>query len=140
MSVAADLELSVPATRVALSICLDGIGHFAEAGKLDADLTARLRIIVEELFLNTIKYGYGGECQRQVRLWLSRARSLTLVYEDDAPPFDPTRWTATRDQAITVARLREGQAGIALLFGLASSVTYEGRTGVNRLVVTFDPR
>ncbi len=140
MSVAADLELSVPATRAALSTCLDGIGQFAEAGKLDADLTARLRIIVEELFLNTIKYGYGGECQRPVRLRLSHAAALTLIYEDDAPSFDPTRWTAAHDQSITVADLREGQAGIALLFGLASSVTYQGRTGGNRLVVTFDPR
>ena len=60
--------------------------------KLPRDTTSRLQIVVEELFSNTIKYGYGGECERPVHLRLRCSPRVELVYQDAAPPFDPTAW------------------------------------------------
>ena len=138
------LEIELPATLGALLACLQTIGDFGAAAKLAPDLVARARIVVEELYSNTIKYGYGGECERRVGLRLSAADTvggpLTLTYEDDAPSFDPTgRGEDTRTLSAAEA-LREGEAGLALMFGLASSVAYEPREVGNRLVVVFGAR
>ena len=85
-----DLEVSFPATTSGMVAALRTIEHSGVAWNLDADLIGRLSIIVEELFSNTIKYGYGQECDLPVRLRLAAIPVLTLVYEDDAAPFDPT--------------------------------------------------
>jgi anti-sigma regulatory factor (Ser/Thr protein kinase) len=135
------LEIDLPATHGALLACLETIGDFGAAAKLAPDLVARARIVVEELYSNTIKYGYGGECERRVGLRLCAAAAhggpLTLTYEDDCPPFDPTSWNDGGRSLSAAEALREGEAGLALMFGLASSVAYESRQSGNRLVVVF---
>jgi anti-sigma regulatory factor (Ser/Thr protein kinase) len=134
-----NLEIELPATRHALLSCLETIGDFGAAARLPADIIAKARIVVEELYSNTIKYGYRGECDRRVWLRLAAAGSLTVIYEDDAPAFDPTVWaTDGAGRHSAVESLREGEAGLALMFGLATSVAYEPRAEGNRLVVIFD--
>jgi anti-sigma regulatory factor (Ser/Thr protein kinase) len=135
-----DLEVDATATRAALLTTLETIGRFALAGNLQPDIAARVRVIVEELFLNTIDHGYGGECPRPVRLRLGGGCPCVLIYEDEAPPFDPGAWLAKDNRPAAVARLSEGEAGIAMLFGLSSSVTWEALPVGNRLVVTFAAR
>ena len=138
------LEIELPATLGALLSCLQTIGDFGAAARLAPDLVARARIVVEELYSNTIKYGYGGECERRVGLRLRAADalggSLTLTYEDDAPWFDPTSWNDGLRSLSAAEALREGEAGLALMFGLASSVAYESVESGNRLVVVFEAR
>lgn len=135
------LEIELPATHSALLACLETIEDFGASANLPPDLVARARIVVEELYTNTIKYGYGGECERRVWLRLSAEGRLTVVYEDEAPLFDPTSWltsAAGEDHPSAAESLREGEAGLALMFGLASSVAYEPRADGNRLIVIFD--
>jgi len=121
----------------ALIGCLTTIGEFCDARNLEPDVVARVRIIVEELFLNTIKYGYATECDRPVRLSLDAAAGVVLTYEDDAPAFDPTSWTGHDGRREGEDALRLGEAGLDLLFGLATRVDYQARAAGNRLVVTF---
>ena len=131
------LEVNLPATRSALLACLGTIEDFGLAAKLGPDIVARVRLVVEELFSNTIKYGYGGECEREVRVSLSAVGGLTLVYEDDAPTFDPEPWRPADRRPFAAESPRVGEAGLALLFGLAASVGHQAADGGNRLVVTF---
>ncbi len=138
-SVPVDIEITAPATRAALLSSLARIGQIAAAENLPADTLARVLVVAEELVLNTITHGYGGECGRPVRINLTAAPVLTLVYEDDAPPFDPVLWRRRR-AADSPPALREGQAGLDLLFGLASDVRWRPREAGNRLIVTFTPR
>lgn len=105
--------------------------------KMDRTLVSRALIVVEELFSNTIKYGYGGPCAKPVRLRLSPLPGLAITYEDDAPPFDPTRWKAPDNHMLPLDTRPEGQAGIAAVMGLCAHVTYQPREGGNRLVLTF---
>jgi len=139
--VTTNLEIQASATVQDLLACLKTIGHFGVAGNLDPDLIARIRVVVEELFSNTIKYGYLGECDREVRLSLTTTPITVLRYEDDAPPFDPTRWERPVEEGSGAPDPhREGEAGIALVLGLATAVAYEPMIGGNRLVLTFAPR
>ena len=61
----------------------------AESG-LPRAVFLRLNLVLEELFTNTIKHGHRGDCDAPV--WIAVSRSgdtLSVVYEDKAPPFNP---------------------------------------------------
>ena len=120
-----------------LVAALDAIEQACKAWNIDAALISRARIVVEELFSNTIKYGYGGECQAAVRIRLAARPRLTLVYEDDAPLFDPTHWRSAADEAVLPDERAEGRAGIAMVMGLCTAASYQARDGRNCLTLTF---
>lgn len=128
-------ELEYAATLDGLQAALGGIEQAGNAWNINRDLVSRALIVVEELFSNTIKYGYGGECDRPVRLRLA-ASPFTITYEDDAPVFDPTHWKSSEDEALALDERPEGRAGIIMVMGLCRTV-YEPRDGGNRLVLTF---
>jgi anti-sigma regulatory factor (Ser/Thr protein kinase) len=134
---ASELKLSFPATMDGLIASLEAIDHTGATWNLDPGLVSRVRLIVEELFSNTIKYGYGVECERPVRLHLSTDTSLTIAYEDDATPFDPTAREEESLDSIMDEDRPEGRAGIALVLGLCATAKYLPRPDGNCLVMTF---
>ncbi|MCE9523778.1 MAG: ATP-binding protein [Alphaproteobacteria bacterium] len=136
----ADLDLIVPATTRGLQSALQTLEESCAARRVQADISARARVIIEELFTNTIKYGYGGECERRVRLALNFGSGLTIVLEDEACPFDPAAWHARRDTSKLPSERPAGQAGIALVFGLSSSVDYRPLPAGNRMTIVIEPR
>src|SRR5215831_9847506 len=88
------LELDLPATTDGLGA---GVGALerrcAELGLPDA-ATARILTVFEEIFSNTVKYGYGERVPPgRVRVTLE-GPPMRLMLEDDAAPFDPTAWDA----------------------------------------------
>ncbi|HEY8156724.1 MAG TPA: ATP-binding protein [Myxococcota bacterium] len=128
----ADLVLDVSATTDGLRACQDGILDACTRSKLPRETISRLQIVLEELFTNTIKYGYRGDCERPVRLRLRCAPPIELVYEDAAPPFDPTAWRENPPVRDDV-----GRKGIVLVLGLAESVRYQRLPEGNRLTLRF---
>ena len=129
-----EIAIDIPATMRGLTTALAKIEQFCAVRNLYSDQVARIRVVAEELVTNTIKYGYGGESERPVHLRLRAGAVLTLIYEDHARPFDPTRW---RRETAPAAAHREGRAGIDLILGLSSTVAYEGGPEWNRLTLTF---
>jgi len=91
--------------------------------------------VVEELFSNTNKYGYGGECERPVRLILRPKPKLTLVYMDEALSFNPFTWKA--DEPLPPEMRPPGLAGVAIVMGLSAKASHRRRGGANCLTVTF---
>ena len=132
----ADLELDLSATTSGLRECLDRIEQSCAGRNIPRAMVARLRVVVEELYSNTIKHGYGGESQRPVRLRLCSSPRIELVYEDAAPPFDPTAWRPAAANSLP-AHGGIGQKGIALILGLAASVRYERLPEGNRMTLAF---
>jgi serine/threonine-protein kinase RsbW len=110
---------------------------FAKRHAVAGDAVARLLIIVEELYSNSIKYGYGGPCDREIRLTLTLHPGVTLIYQDDAPPFDPTSWDVEPALSATAEDRPVGQLGIALVRGLAHSIVYSSRSPGNQIVVSI---
>lgn len=129
--------LNYPAKIHALRAALDAIEQACNAWNIDISLVSRARIVVEELFSNTIKYGYGGECEKPVRLRLQRDPELTLTYEDDAPAFNPLICKAKVDEALPLEERPIGQAGIAMVVGLSAKTSFERRGGTNCMTITF---
>lgn len=134
---ALDLELS--ATISGLVRALELLDQCAAERELDRAVVIRLRIVIEELVTNTIKYGYGRECAQPVRLRLFLGEWTELIYEDAAPAFDPLAWHVCWKAEVPAQDGRVGRQGIPLILGLASEVRYQALSQGNRLILSLKP-
>ena len=132
------LELDLPATIEGLGTGLGALERrCAELGLPDA-ATVRILTVFEEIFTNTVKYGYRDRPRTQVpgRVHVTLdGPPVRLVLEDDAASFDPTAWDSSPDMTGTVAERPVGRLGIALVMGLARAVRWQARDPGNRLVI-----
>ncbi|MBF0284675.1 MAG: ATP-binding protein [Magnetococcales bacterium] len=96
----------------------------------------RLTVCLDELFTNTVKQGpeSNGE-ERRVRLTLRSGESgaLLVLYEDDAPPFDPVAWLEGHRLGEQEAPQQVGGVGIQMLEGLTRELRYERDEPWNRI-------
>ena len=93
----------------------------------------RAELAIEELFTNTVRHGYKGECDRPVWLHaLPAPGAVCVTYQDAASAFDPL----AAQPANGVPQDIGGQ-GIRLVRSLASSVAYRRADGRNILTLMF---
>lgn len=124
----AALEAVAPATSWA-----DGR---ARAEKVDGDTAYAIQLCVEELATNSVLHG-----KRQKPGWFAidlRASSdtVTLVFEDDAAPFDITQAESRRVDK-PLSDVAPGGLGIGLVKSMSSDVRYVRRDDVNVISVEF---
>lgn len=98
----------------------------------------KLNLVVEELFLNTVKHGHRGGSDEPVWITLSGGgEAIRITYEDRAPPFNPFAST-TREMLEALAETRrEGGLGVMLAHGLTTASDYAYLYGRNRLQLTL---
>lgn len=95
-----------------------------------------VQLVVEELFVNTVIHGHGGDSDATVDLTLCTARDrITLVYEDTAPAFDPFAGVKAPDPAASVEARTVGRLGVFLITQLAARWHYARADGRNRVTV-----
>ena len=104
-----------------------------------SDDVARLVVIVEELLTNTVMHGHGGVPDApgaSVALTLiPHPRGIELVYEDLAPPYDPTPHLAAAYAPIEdeLEDRPVGGLGLRLVGQFAAATRYAYEDGSNRL-------
>jgi len=100
-----------------------------------APAALRVELVIEELFTNTVRHGYRGECDHPVWLHaLPAPGRLCLTYQDAAAAFDPL---AVQPQAGHEAPHCIGGQGIPLVCSLASSIAYRRAEERNILTLLF---
>ena len=119
------------------------IEEFGALADLAPEDRHKLTLIVEELFINTVTHGHGGDSDAPVVITFEEAQGdLQLIYEDSAPQFDPLTAGRRADIASTIEERRIGGLGIFLTIGLSNNADYsyvEGRNRIClRLAVTRD--
>ncbi len=98
----------------------------------------RLNLVVEELFTNTVKHGHGGDCDAPVWIAVSRGGdTLSVIYEDKAPPFNPYAHLTEPVVDTTVSMRKIGGLGVLLTKQLAASRDYAYLFGRNRIRLTL---
>ena len=128
--------------------CLSQALGFATAAGARARLTPaqcrRVELVIEELFTNTVNYGYSAGAQpdsgAEAAVWLVASETATgveITYEDAAPPFDPTGVESGLAEK-RVTRGEIGGLGRVLVTTLPASVKYTRERGRNRIVLQFD--
>jgi anti-sigma regulatory factor (Ser/Thr protein kinase) len=114
------------------------IEDFCRGAKIPRDSCLKANLVVEELFLNTVKHGHRGGSDAPI--WITMVASegeVSLTYEDRAPPFNPFA-RATREMLEALAETRrEGGLGVILAQGLTASADYAYVFGRNRIRLTL---
>ena len=114
--------------------------EFTSRHQLADEETARLQIILDELFTNVVDYGYeatAGEERRdghiEVALSLEGDR-LIIEFVDDGCPFDPLT-SPPPDLDLPAEERPIGGAGIAIVRGLVDEAGYRRDGNRNRLTL-----
>jgi serine/threonine-protein kinase RsbW len=106
----------------------------AVAGVSDR-LSMRLRLVVEELFVNTVTHGHGGDSDAPVEITILVADDrVVLTYEDVAPPFDPFAHVH-RPEVVPLEERTVGRLGVFLVTRFATRYEYVRTGEVNRISV-----
>jgi anti-sigma regulatory factor (Ser/Thr protein kinase) len=110
------------------------IERFCEESDVARETRLKANLVVEELFLNTVRHGHRGGSDAPV--WITLARldgHVRIVYEDNAGPFNPFG-RSRQELAKALARpRREGGLGVILANALSSSADYAYLFGRNRI-------
>lgn len=114
------------------------IEDFCAGAHIPRESGLKANLVVEELFLNTVKHGNRGGSDAPVWITLSASGGeVSLIYEDRARPFNPFA-SATREMLEALAETRrEGGLGVILAHGLTASTDYSYVFGRNRIRLTI---
>lgn len=83
-------EQRFPARMSALEDTVTFARGFCERNAVGRSTALRLRLVIEELFTNTVRHGHRGDSDALVRMALALIDDyVTMEYEDSAPPYDP---------------------------------------------------
>jgi serine/threonine-protein kinase RsbW len=99
----------------------------------------RLTLIVEELFVNTIRYGYGEESEAPIQIGLSlESGAVALLYEDAAPRYNPLAQLADPPRGLhsSLESRPIGGLGVYIVGHLVRDARYAHQDGFNRLWLT----
>ena len=115
------------------------VDEFCDQAGIAKDVCLRCRLVLEELFLNTVKHGHKGGSDAPI--WITLATNdgeISLVYEDHAPPFNPF----PQDREAIVHEIEkertEGGLGVILMHDLAATAQYAYLFGRNRIHLTLE--
>ena len=133
-------ERTFPARLQGLSDLVEFIDEAGGATGVRPDDRFRLTLMVEELFVNTVTHGHGGDCDAPVRLALEVEHDcITLHYEDTAPAYNPFADVQAPDETAPVEARPIGGLGVHLIVTMASRVEYSHADGWNQIRVHMMP-
>jgi serine/threonine-protein kinase RsbW len=99
-------------------------------------LSMRLRLVVEELFVNTVTHGHGGDCDAPVEVTiLVEDDRVVLTYVDVAPPFDPFAHVHGPESGVPLEDRTVGRLGVFLVTKFAARYGYVRAGEANRISV-----
>lgn len=109
-----------------------------EAG-LRREQCLKVNVILEELFVNTVRHGHRGDCDAPVWMSLETAEeALQVTYEDTAPPFNPYARLPVAPPDTTGEMRKIGGLGVLLTKELAHRRDYAYLFGRNRIRLTLN--
>lgn len=119
---------------------IDPASDAAEAWllKIDAspDALYLVRLAIEELVLNCIKYGYDDAAEHTIVIKLSvTGETLTITVIDDGHPFDPLT-APPPDLSVDLLDRPIGGLGLHMLRELADHLSYRRCNNTNQLTIT----
>ena len=108
---------------------------FAEQAGLPPDVAMHIDIVLDELLVNTISYGYPDGRDGIITLRMQVDDSVTIVIEDDGDAFDPLS-AAPPDLETDLEHRQIGGLGVHFVRTMMDSVDYQRTGGINRLTLT----
>ena len=110
------------------------ISEFVKREHLDDSIRFVLDLVIEELFVNTVRYQPGNPNALSLRLSKEEDRLTVTLVDYDVEPFDLTKKDAY-DIARPLEERRPGGAGIHLVKQYMDDVAYEYKDGNSRITL-----
>jgi serine/threonine-protein kinase RsbW len=108
---------------------------------MDARLVMRLRLAVEELFVNTVTHGHGGDSDATIDVTVRiEGDRVVLTYEDTAPAFNPFAAVERPDPTAPVDARGVGRLGVFLITQIAERYEYARAGDRNYVTVELPVR
>jgi serine/threonine-protein kinase RsbW len=129
------VHLSMTNDFAALCRAMEAVDAFLSGGRVDDEAAYTVRLAVEEVVTNVIKYAYADPGPREIGLdvWLAPER-VTVRVTDDGREFDPCAAPAP-DLDVPLEEKTVGGVGIHLVKAMAESLEYVRAAGRNVLTV-----
>jgi serine/threonine-protein kinase RsbW len=108
---------------------------FAEQADLPPDVAMHIDIVLDELLVNTISYGYPDGRAGRISLRMQVDDGVTIVIEDDGDAFDPLS-VAPPDLDTDLEHRQIGGLGVHFVRSMMDSADYQRVDGVNRITLT----
>jgi anti-sigma regulatory factor (Ser/Thr protein kinase) len=110
------------------------VASFCEEMAMPREACLRLNLVLEELFVNTVRHGHRADSAAPVWMALDSAEgSVRVTYEDTAPPFNPYAKLPSTPPDTTVEMRKIGGLGVLLTKELAATRDYSYVFGRNRV-------
>lgn len=114
-------------------------GQFCERAGIEKQESLKIRLILEELIVNIISYGYSDDKEHEIVIKLqAENNSIKITIEDDAAPFHPFE-AEEPDLHLPLEEREPGGHGIHLVKNFSESLSYETKDGINTTTITFVP-
>jgi serine/threonine-protein kinase RsbW len=130
------VRLRIPAKPEYIALGRLALTGLAQAGALDSDAVADLKLALTEAVSNSVRHAYGspGEGHVDIRYEM-RADSITVEVVDDGSGFDPDEMPSFEGEDLS-----EGGLGIAIIRTIADEMEIESRPGVRGSRLRFVKR
>jgi serine/threonine-protein kinase RsbW len=113
--------------------------HFCGESGIDREHCLRLNVVLEELFVNTVRHGHRGECDAPVWMTLELGEATVRVtYEDTAPPFNPYARLPESPPDTSLEMRKIGGLGLLLTKEMTANRDYAYLFGRNRVRLSME--
>jgi anti-sigma regulatory factor (Ser/Thr protein kinase) len=134
MSLILNREVVLPASLEDLEFLQNWVEEALEEADCDGRIASRVRVAVEEVFVNIAKYAYQGQKgDARVRLRVERPW-LIMEFEDQGKPFNPLE-SPPPDISASLEDRPIGGLGIFLTVKMMDKVSYRWSEGKNCLTL-----
>ena len=129
------LSLTVKNSHDELDYIVSTLEDMAEREQWPPELVYRVNLVVEELVLNVMDYGYdAGIHDIEINL-ASEEDSLTIEIVDSGKPFDPLTEAPEPDLEASIEDRRVGGLGVYLVRTMMDQMHYKRENEKNHLTI-----
>jgi anti-sigma regulatory factor (Ser/Thr protein kinase) len=111
------------------------VEDFIKTSRLDGALIPQLQLVLEELFVNSVKYNPRNNHPVHISLIRDVDRIVIIFTDFKVPPFDVTRVPTYKSEQ-GLAERRIGGVGIHLVKKMMDDINYEYQDGNSRITLT----
>lgn len=130
------LSLEVEANLDELRRVQQAVAEFGQEQDWSPNLAYQIELVIEELGINIINYGYDHEGAHRIEIILdSGSDALTLEIVDNGRAFDPCTEAPAPDLQSSVEDRSIGGLGIHLVNTMMDELHYRRAAGRNRLTL-----
>ena len=131
----AKLSLKVKSDREELDGITSAIEAFSADEDWSTDLLFRINLVIEELVLNIIDYGYDDNDQEIELNFKSDANAVTIDITDEGRAFDPLNDAPEPDIDSPLEERHVGGLGVYLARTMMDELTYRRENSRNHLTL-----